>query len=205
MQIHKLTRHLILALTAASSMGWGVLQAQSNNTDSVFTTQPSADGIAAVVNNEVITLRNVQVEVDAVTKNLRAQKIPMPEPEVLQKQVLQRLIDERLLYQEAANMGLYPQDVNIDEAAAMIAGRNNLTVAQLRKEIEKSGVDWTSYLKGLRQEVLVDQIRQRVIDPRINISESEINLFLKNQGIDPDSNSDSTMANASMSNGDAEH
>lgn len=187
MQVEKLTRHFSFAVfLAASVVGGGLVQAQSQADDSFLQSTTSADGIAAVVNSEVITLRNVQLEVESVTKNLQAQKIPIPEPEVLKKQVLQRLIDERLLYQEAANMGLSPDNVDIEEAAEVVARNNNLTVSQLRQEIEKSGMSWNDYLKGLRQEVIVDQIRQRVIDPTISISDSEIDIYLKTQGISPE-------------------
>lgn len=182
MQVHQLTRHLILALATAGAAFLSTVQAQNDS----FTPN-HADGIAAIVNKDVITLRTVQREVEAVSKNLAAQKIPVPDQAVLQKQVLQRLVDEHLLKQEAAQMGLSADRVNVEEAAEVIASRNNLTVAQLRKEIEKGGLSWDSYLQGLRQEVLMDQIRQRVIDPRISISDSEIDAFLKSQGIDPDS------------------
>lgn len=182
MQVQKLTRHLILALAAASAAYLGVARAQNADL-----TPSYVDGIAAVVNQDVITLRMVQNEIEVVTKNLKAQKIPIPEQSVLQKQVLQRLIDERLLKQEAAQLNITADNVNVDEAATMIAARNNLSVPQLRKEVEKSGLAWDTYLDGLRQEVVMDQIRQRVIDPRIRISESEIDAYLKSQGFDPES------------------
>lgn len=193
MQVAKLTRHLRLAIfITVSAMSGAFVQAQSQTNDSFLQSATSADGIAAVVNTEVITLRNVQLELETVTKNLKAQQIPIPEPEVLQKQVLQRLIDERLLYQEAAEMGLSPNNVDVDEAAEVVARSNNFSVSQLRTEVEKSGMNWDDYLKGLRQEVLIDQIRQRVIDPTINISDAEIDLFLKTQGINPDSTKEIT-------------
>lgn len=184
MQVDTLTRQVVLTLTMLTTICLGTVTAQTK--DGLFS-QSSADGIAAIVNKDVITLRNVETEVETVNKNLTAQKIPVPPREVLEKQVLQRLIDERLLFQEAAQMGLDPADVNIDEAANMVAERNNFTVAQLRNEIEKGGLTWEGYLKGLRQEVLMDQVRQRVIDPRIHVSDSEIDIFLKSQGIDPNS------------------
>lgn len=143
MQVQKLTRHLILALAAASAAYLGVARAQNADL-----TPSYVDGIAAVVNQDVITLRMVQNEIEVVTKNLKAQKIPIPEQSVLQKQVLQRLIDERLLKQEAAQLNITADNVNVDEAATMIAARNNLSVPQLRKEVEKSGLAWDTYLTG---------------------------------------------------------
>lgn len=181
MEVQKLTRSLVLAL-AVSGVGYmQVADAQ----DASFEGSQVVDGIAAVVNTEVITLRQLNGEVSEVIQNLQAQQIPQPDLDVLQRQVLQRLIDERILYQEAALMGLNPQAINVEEAAALIASRNNLSLEQLQHEVERGGLNWNGYLKGLRQEVLMDQIRQRAIDHRISISDSEIDAFLKSQGIDP--------------------
>lgn len=174
MQLHKLARHLVLTLVTASATFIGGAQAQSAG---------AVDGIAAVVNTKVITLREVQQEMEQVSRNLRAQNIPVPDQETLQKQVLNRLVDEYLLNEEAGKMGVHPENVDVQETAKMIAERNNLTLDGLRKEVLKSGTTWDNYLEGLRQEVVMSQIRQRVIDPRITVSESEVDAFLKRQGV----------------------
>lgn len=185
MDVQKLTRSMVLAL--AVSGAWYVNAVHAVESD--FEVNKAVDGIAAVVNTEVITLRQLNSEVADVMKNLNAQKIPLPEAETLQKQVLQRLIDEHILTQEAKRMGVDPAAIDVNEAVEMVASRNNLTTQQLRHEVEKGGMAWDEYLDGLRQEVLVDQIRQRVIDPRITVSESEVDALLKSQGIDPRSTS----------------
>lgn len=181
MDVQKLTRSMVLAL--AVSGAWCVNTVYAVESD--FETNKAVDGIAAVVNTEVITLRQLDSEIADVVKNLKAQQIPLPNTETLQKQVLQRLIDEHILTQEAQRMGVDPAAIDVNEAAEMVASRNNLTTQQLRHEVEKGGMTWEGYLDGLRQEVLVDQIRQRVIDPRINVSESEVDALLKSQGVDP--------------------
>lgn len=175
MQLNKLARHMVLTLVTASATYMGSLHAQES--------AGAVDGIAAVVNTKVITLREVQSEMTKVSKNLRAQNIPVPDQESLQKQVLNRLVDEYLLSEEAGKMGLHPENVDVDETAKMIAERNNLTLEALRQEVLKSGTSWSDYLEGLREEVVMSQIRQRVIDPRISVSESEIDAFLKRQGL----------------------
>ena len=195
MQIRKITsRFSVAACLSLGVMGVGLVPtyAKAQAQEDLFQGPAAADGIAAVVNQEVITLRSVQLEFETVTKNLQAQGIPMPEEDTLKKQVLQRLIDDRLLYQEAAEMGIYPEDVNIERTAEVVAENNNFTVAQLRHEVEKSGLSWEKYLDGLRQEVVMDQVRQRVVDPSISITESEIDVYLRRQGINPESTKDGT-------------
>lgn len=183
MQILKLTHPILLAVALASSV------AVAQNQTQEFSSNPGAvDGIAAVINKEVITRSQVQKESAEVSKSLRAQNIPLPDADTLYKQVLQRMIDEKLIFQEAEQMGIRSSQVDVNQAAEVIASRNNLSINQLQAEIEKSGMTWDHYLQGLRQEVVMDEIRQRVIDPRISISESEVDAFLKSQGYDPAAN-----------------
>ncbi|MGE4125468.1 MAG: peptidylprolyl isomerase [Pusillimonas sp.] len=148
-------------------------------------TQPQAqrfaDGIAAVVNKRVITLHQVDTEAQSVRKQLAAQKIDVPDNETLRRQVLQRMITEELIRQEAQRMGVVVTDQELDQAVATIAQRNKLTVARLRAEIQKTGVDWSYYLGSLRQEILTDAVRQRAVDSRIMISDAEVDALLKSQ------------------------
>lgn len=143
--------------------------------------QRFADGIAAVVNKRVITLHQVDTEVQTVRKQLAFQKIEAPDAETLRRQVLQRMITEELIRQEAKRMGVAVSDQELDQAAATIAQRNKMSVAQLRTEIQKTGVNWSYYLASLRQEILTDAVRQRAVDSRILISDAEVDAFLKGQ------------------------
>lgn len=139
------------------------------------------DGIAAVVNTNVITLQQVNTEVQSARQQLQRQKIPMPDDATLQKQVLQRMITQELQRQEAERLGIRVSDAQLAQALQTIGGRNNLTEAQLKREIEKSGVSWDQYLDSLRIEVRMDMLRQRAVDGTINVSDGEIDSFLKNQ------------------------
>lgn len=139
------------------------------------------DGIAAVVNKQVITLRQVEVEARAAQEQLKRQNIAVPDPQTLRRQVLQRMITDELLRQEAERLNIQVTDASAQQAAQVIAQRNRLTVEQLRAEIERSGVSWNQYLKELRQEVRVDQLRQRTVDRNIFISDADIDAFLKTQ------------------------
>ena len=140
------------------------------------------DGIAAVVNKQVITLQELNAEVKVAQQQLQQQKIPVPQAELLQKQVLQRMIAQELERQEAERLGIRLTDAQIDNAIQTIAQRNRITVDQLRQEIEKTGVPWATYVKDLQQQVRMDMLRQRAVDSTIMISDAEIDAFLKSQG-----------------------
>jgi len=150
--------------------------------------QPSApsqqfvDGIAAVVNKQVITLKQVNMEVADAEQNLRAQNIAVPERSILQRQVLQRMILEELQRQEAQRLGIQISDAQLQRGVETIAERNNISVDELRAAILKTGVSWERYLESVRQEIRFDVLRQRQVDSTINISDAEVDAFLRNQG-----------------------
>lgn len=144
--------------------------------------QQFVDGIAAVVNKQVITLQQVNKEARLAQEQLQRQNIPVPDYAVLQKQVLQRMIMEELERQEAERLGIKVSDAQVSQAVKTIAERNRITPQQLRAEIEKTGVKWDDYLQGLRQEVRTDLLRQRTVDSTIVISDAEVDAFLKSQG-----------------------
>lgn len=143
------------------------------------------DGIAAVVDKDVITLRELRDASLRIAGELKARGIQVPDDKTLQHQVLQRLIMERVQRHEADRLGIRVDDAQVDQAIATIAGRNKITVAQLRQEIEKSGVNWDSYRKSLKDEIRSDRLRQRAVDSNIVISDAEVDAFLKDQRRNP--------------------
>ncbi|CAM5439299.1 peptidylprolyl isomerase [Eoetvoesiella caeni] len=138
------------------------------------------DGIAAVVNKRVITLGQVEAETKLALAQLRQRKIEAPDIQTLRKQVLQRMITDELIRQEADKRGIKVNDAQLQQAVESIAQRNKIPMARLRQEIEKSGVSWDDYLKNLRHEISVDMLRQRAVDSTIRISDSDIDAYLKN-------------------------
>ncbi len=147
--------------------------------------QQFVDGIAAVVNQKVITLQQVNAETRFAQDQLKRQNIPVPDYSALQKQVLQRMISEELERQEAERLGIKVTDAQTEQAVQSIAQRNQISVERLRQEIEKSGVPWDRYLKNLQQEVRMDMLRQRAVDSTIVVSDADIDAFLKNQANQP--------------------
>ncbi|HEY9322020.1 MAG TPA: peptidylprolyl isomerase, partial [Achromobacter sp.] len=143
------------------------------------------DGIAAVVDKDVITLRELRDASLRISGELKSRGIQVPDDQTLQHQVLQRLIMERVQRHEADRLGIRVDDAQVDQAIQTIAGRNKISVAQLRAEIEKSGTTWDAYRKSLRDEIRTDRLRQRAVDSTIVISDTEVDAFLKDQRRNP--------------------
>ena len=138
-----------------------------------------ADGIAAVVGKDVITMSDLNAAVQQASISLKLQHIQAPPMDVMQRQVLNRLIMDRVMAQEAQRQGITLNDAQVDQAIAMVASRNHLAVPQMKAEIIKSGTTWDDYRKAIHDELLSDRLRQRVVDAKIFISDGEVDAFLK--------------------------
>lgn len=139
------------------------------------------DGIVAVVNKDVITQRELNARVRQAKGELSLQKVPLPPQSVLESQILQRLITERLESQEAVRQKIVVTDDMIKQAIEIITSRNKMTLDQMRKQIESSGVTWDEYRAMIRREIQLERLRQRVIDSSIIISDAEVDAALREQ------------------------
>ena len=143
--------------------------------------EQEVDGIVAVVNKDVITQRELNARVRQAKGELSLQKVPIPPNSVLESQILQRLITERLEAQEAARLKIVVSDEMVKQAIDMITSRNKMTAEQMRKQIESSGVTWNEYRGMIRREIMLERLRQRVVDSTIIISDNEVDANLREQ------------------------
>ncbi len=139
------------------------------------------DQIVAVVNKDVITENELQDRVHSVALNLRRQNIQLPPMEQLRKQVLERLILERIILQRAQDTGLRVDDQMVNASIEQIAQQNNLTVEALRQRLLADGVPFASFRQQIRDEIITQRLREREVDQKIDISETEINTYLADQ------------------------
>lgn len=144
-------------------------------------TERDADTIVAVVNKEVITRRELDARVRLAKRDMAAQRIQMPPDNVLEPQVLQRLITEKLELQEGRRLNIQITPAMINTAIETIAKRNNVTVAQIRQQLQASGVPWSDYENLIRRELLLERLRQTVVDRTILITDAEVDAFLREQ------------------------
>ena len=132
------------------------------------------DRIVAVVNEDVITRRDLEDRMRVVSMQLKQQGTPAPAPDVLEKQVLDRMIYAKVQLQFAKETGLRVDDGQLDAAITRIAEGNKITLAKLRETIEKDGVSFAKFREDIREEIVMARLREREVDNKINVSESEI-------------------------------
>lgn len=141
----------------------------------------AADFIVAVVNSEPITNLQVTAEVERIRQQLAAQRRPQPDPRELARQVLNQLINERAQLQLARELGLKIDDPSVDQAEQNIASQNQLSVEQLRRQLEREGMDPKKLREQLRDQLLLTRLREREVDPRVRVSDADVDQYLAEQ------------------------
>jgi peptidyl-prolyl cis-trans isomerase SurA len=189
--------HILAAVGLGLSLAASSVTAQTsppaaNSTTAPATTQatpaaaPAApvvliDRVVAIVNDEAITRRELDDAVKNVTLQLQRQNIQLPPSDVLEKQVLERLINSRVQLQEAKDTDLHVDDIAVEKAIERIESGNNISIAQLQESLKKDGVDYAKFRDQIRDEITLARLRERDVDDRIVISDTEIDNFLKVQ------------------------
>lgn len=136
------------------------------------------DYIVAVVNQELVTAAEVQQRLARVREEAARSNTPLPPPAVLRKQVLDALIDERVLVTNARDSGFRIDESELDRAVANVAAQNQLTMAQLRERLHKEGLDYAKFRDGVRDQMLVERVREREVASRIKVSDAEIDALI---------------------------
>ncbi len=152
---------------------------------STFSLQSHAevlDRIVAVVEEDVILEHELDNEVAGIAAKLRSGNVAMPPEYVLRKQVLERMIVDKLQRQMAAKSGIQVSEEMLQNSVNEIASRNGLSVDAFRSEIERQGMSYKSFEDNLRNEIVTNQLRGREIGSRIKVTDAEVNHFMETQG-----------------------
>ncbi len=139
------------------------------------------DRIVAVVNDDVIVESELVKRVDNIRRQLRQSGTPEPPDEALQRQVLERLILDRLQLQMAARNGIRVDDTELNNAVERIAAGNNLSLREFRDVLARDGFDFGEFREQVRNEILLSRVRQRAVEQRVSVTAREIENQLANQ------------------------
>ncbi len=139
------------------------------------------DRIVAVVNDEIITAKELAARVDLAFSQLRQQGTPLPPRVVIEQQLLERLISDRAQLQHARDTGLRIDDAEIDRAITRIAESNKISVVQMRATLERDGVPFQKFREDIRDEIILSRLREREVAQKIVVTETEIDHFIQSQ------------------------
>ena len=141
------------------------------------------DRIVAVVNNSVITEFELRSRVEQALRQIAGQKTPPPPRSLLEKQLLERMITEKVLLQIAEDTNIRFDGLVLDRAVARIAQSNNLSPEAFRKALEADGIDFKAFREQIRAEMTLSRLREREVDNKLVITDAEIDNFLANPSL----------------------
>ena len=172
-------RYAALALAAAACLGTTPTAALAQSAgNSNRSSNRSADFIVAVVNTEAVTAVEVTQRVERLSAEAKRAGGPQPNTDVLRQQVLDALIDERVQITFAREVGQKVDDADIDRAVANVAAQNQLTLPQLRDRMRAEGMEMPRFRNNLRDQMMLERVREREVNTRIRISDADIDKVL---------------------------
>lgn len=172
------------ALLCALTAGQALAQAEpSAATGGGFLPPASAnakviDSIQVVVNDEVITRNEVAGRLVQVTQNMKARNAQMPDPATMERQVLEAMIVERAQLQLAKEMGVKVDDRTLDATIGRIAENQKMSVQDMRNQMEKEGMPFAQFREDIRNEIMMQRLREHEVDSKIQVSEAEIDTYM---------------------------
>lgn len=139
------------------------------------------DRIAAVVNDAVIMESELATRIDEIEANLRREGQALPPQDIIREQVLERMIEEKLQLALAERAGIRIDDTSLNDALTGIARRNNMTLEEFAAQVRSEGVDWAQFREDVRNDMAINQLRQRQVSRRIRITDRELDRFLQSE------------------------
>ena len=193
-RMHQLKTAALLLCTLAA--GQAAAQAAkpaaaTTTTTTTATTQPASgarppasssanviDSIAVVVNDDVITKNEIATRVRSIEARMKAASAPVPAAADLQRQVLEAMIVERAQQQLAKEMGVKVSDQELDRAIGRIAEQQKMSLQEMRNQMEKEGMPYATFREEIRNEMMMQRLREHEVDNKIQISDAEIDTYL---------------------------
>lgn len=136
------------------------------------------DQIVAVVDEDIILRSELDQALAGILRQYRGRENQLPPPEVLERQVLERLTLVRLQLQRADSTGVRVTDTEVDDAIGRILQQNRIDLTQMQQQLQQDGFTLAEFRKTMRDELMVQKLRQRVVESRADVSPSELEIAL---------------------------
>ena len=136
------------------------------------------DRIVAIAEDTVILESELQMSMQGVLDQIAKRDGEKPPLDLLRKQALERMIMNKLQVQRAQETGIRISESEVDQALANVAAQNNITILQLRQALEQDGFEFVDFRDQLRDELIINRMRERVADSMPEITDTEIEIML---------------------------
>ena len=141
----------------------------------------TVDYIVALVNSEPVTNNEVRARLVRVEQQLAQRGAALPPRAELARQVMEQLISERVQLQQATELGLRVDEATLARAEQSVAAQNQLSLDEFRRRVAAEGLDLNTLREQLRNQILLQQLRDREVEARIKVSEADIDDFVREQ------------------------
>jgi peptidyl-prolyl cis-trans isomerase SurA len=132
------------------------------------------DGVAAVVNEGVVLKSELQQQTVVIAARAREQGLQLPPPNVLEEQVLERLVLEQIQLQRAERVGIQISDQMLNSAIAQVAEENGIAFERLPEMLAQDGINYGEYRSEMRKQLILDQLRRIDVTGRISVAPREV-------------------------------
>ena len=136
------------------------------------------DRVIAVVNDEAVTQWDLREQKRVVLQQMKASNVTPPPADVLDKQVLERLITERALVQHAKDNGIRVDDTVVDRTIQRVAEENKMSLDEFRKVLERENIPYAAYRDDIRRQVMLQRVREREVDSKLTVTDAEVDNYL---------------------------
>ena len=151
-----------------------LVAAPAVSADELSETGEFLDGVAAIVNEGVVLKTQLTEQLQIIRRNAERQGLQLPPADILEEQVLERLIVSEIQLQRAARIGLNVSDEMLNQSIAGIAAQNNVGFEDMPRLLAEDGVDYAEFRRSLREEITISQLRRIEVGQSISVSEREI-------------------------------
>lgn len=180
-----------LLLVGTLHAPWALAQ---NTANSARVAPRNGDYIAAVVNQELVTAGEVERRVERAQAEAKSAGGRLPDEAEMRRQALDALIDERAMITSARESGMKVDEVEIDRAVQNIAQQNQIGIDVLRQRLRTEGIDYTRFRANLRDQIMIERLREREVYQRIRISDEDIDRVLEQQRTEANTDAETHLA-----------
>lgn len=174
--MYLLPKRFFLLLSSFSALTFALVVMQPAH--AAETTPRLLDRIVAVVNDGVITQHQLTVKTAEISQQLQSSGESLPSHATLEKQVLNRMIIEKIELETAKQIGIKVDDKTLQTTLNTLASNNNMTLTALRQRVEASGQPWPEFVKSIQDRLTIQKLQQREVNDRVHITHQDVRDFL---------------------------
>ena len=137
------------------------------------------DSIAIIVNDDVITKNELNEKIRYFENQIRVSGGSVSDMESLKKQVLERMIRDKVQLQMASQFGIQIDDINLNRMIDTMAKKNNMTLGELRSALEQEGIDFSDFRTQTREELIIQELQKRMVADKVTVTNQEIEQFIE--------------------------